>query len=194
MSTAAVSLAVLFDPGLETEHQTREDEGEDDAVPGLDVFHHDLAVVQDEVVLQLPAAPPAGDDEAVEETVGQDGVQNHTGGRSVTAGMEDVVVRVCHDTQGGPSSGTEGSEPEEEEAGQEKGGEKLVEGLSWEEGVEDVESSHPHHYGEQRVQVDEEDLHQGLRPTSSVLYPLPQGVFQQVHQDLHVQPNDVEDQ
>ena len=94
MSGPPSALPVLLDPLLQTEDQPAAEEGQDDAVPGLEVLHHDLAVLQDEVVLQLPAAPPGGDDEAVEETVGDDGVQDHTAHRLVTAGLEDVLVGV----------------------------------------------------------------------------------------------------
>ena len=145
-STAALSLPVLLNPRLQTEHQPGAEESEEDAVPGLDVLHHDLAVVEDEVVLQLPPAPPGGDDEAVEETVGDDGVQDEAGDRLVTAGVEDVVVGVRDDGQGAPGCGAEGSEAEEADAGEKKGKEELVESLSWEERVETVESSHPHHH------------------------------------------------
>ena len=117
MSAAAFSLPVLPDPGLQTEDQPGAEESEDDAVPGLDVLHHYLAVVEDEVVLQFPPAPPGGDDETVEETVGDDGVQDDiTGDRLVTVGMEDVVVSVPDDGHGAPGSGTEGSEAYEDEA------------------------------------------------------------------------------
>ena len=116
MSAAAFSLPVLPDPGLQTEDQPGAEESEDDAVPGLDVLHHYLAVVEDEVVLQFPPAPPGGDDETVEETVGDDGVEDEAGDRLVTVGVEDVVVSVLDDAQRAPGSGTEGSEAYEDEA------------------------------------------------------------------------------
>ena len=51
VTTAPPRLPVLSDSALQKEDQPREKEGQEDTVPSLDVLHHDLAVVEDEVVL-----------------------------------------------------------------------------------------------------------------------------------------------
>ena len=68
------TLTMCPHPPVHAEHQAAEQEGEDDAIPGLDVLDDDLAVVEDEVVLHFPHGPPRRDDKSVTESVGHDDV------------------------------------------------------------------------------------------------------------------------
>lgn len=65
----------------------------------------------------------------------------------------------------------------------------MVPSLCREQPVERVETSHPHHHGEEGVQVDEDGLDQRLytRP-----HPSLQPVLGQVNQDLDGEADDVE--
>jgi len=168
MSEAPATLKMFLDLVVEAEDEPREEDCEDDTVPGLDVPDDNLAVVED-FILQLPAGPPAADDESVEDGVGEGSVQHRTMtflpslGSLVAVGGEDVADSVEDDDDRAAGCRAEGFEGNQRSGGEKEDSEQLVPGLGGEQRVQNVETSDPHDHRKQRVNVDDDHLDQSLR-------------------------------